>query len=394
MRIYRVYITGLITIVLGCSIAIAQKPQKIEGIAKEEKPVSYYQEQSELWNQLISKDPRNTEAWLNYYKAERAKLQLQKPDIWANDKTAFYETLTPIITKAKNSIGNSFEYYYIKGLNTGRDKSIQSLKKAYAIDSDRSEVYGWLLVHYIQLFDKTKCRELGVKILQSNIYSDANLKWNYNALQSVEKNGIIVTNGDMDTEPKWALQFGDNIREDVLVVNKWLLADNSDYRENILKKMDIDFTPKQQSDFANMSEYADYLAVELLRRAKQPIYTSSGTSIQFFRDHNIENKMYLVGNALKYSEQSFDNTAVIKKNFEEKYYLEYLFKSFQYHQEDEVVKGQMNLTYLPGLIHMRDHYKSKKQTKKYNHYNALINKIAMDSGKKDKVLSWFETKTK
>ncbi len=74
----------LLPILLLCFLtSMAQRPQKILGIAKEDKPLSYYQEQSTLWQQWIDADPTDADAWQNYYKAERSALQLRQPEAFA-----------------------------------------------------------------------------------------------------------------------------------------------------------------------------------------------------------------------------------------------------------------------------------------------------------------------
>ena len=100
--------------------------------------------------------------------------------------------------------------------------------------------------------------------------------------------------------------------------------------------------------------------------------------------------MYLVGNVIRYSAQPFDNTAAMRTNFEQKYYLDYLLQNFQTHPEDQMVKERMNLTYLPALIHLRNHYARTGQKEKYKQALVFINRIAEDSGRKDEVLSWFD----
>ena len=386
----------VLVILLGSTILFSQnrehrkvRPKKIEGIAKEEKTVSYYTEQSLLWKQLLDEKPDNSEAWQNYYKAERAKLQLEDPDLWVNNRQLFYERLEPIISKSEGHIGNEFDFFYMKGLNSEGKSSIENLKMAYSIDPERPEVYGWLFSYYVPRFKEPECKELAGKMLTANIYSDANLKWNYNALVSVDRNGVIISNGDMDGIPKWVLQYGAGVRNDVLVVNKWFMADSEKYRIEIYERLNLSEAELGKSDFQDLAKYADYLVVDLFKRVELPMYISSGTSLKFFEENELEDKMYLVGNVLKYSTKKFDNISVIKNNFENNYFMEYIFQNFQHHHEDEIVKTQMNLTYLPSLILLREYYESVEDRHKYDHYDSLINKIASDSGKKEEVLNWF-----
>ncbi len=381
----------LILLIVGCqTMLIAQKPQKILGIAKEEKSQAYYEEQARLWKNEIDKNKEYADGWINYYRAERAKLQLERPDLWPGQKEVFYRMLQPIINQAKNHIGNTFDYYYLLGMNTKDEASINAFLKAYEIDPERSEIYGWLLVHYITNLDDDQVAVLSKKMLQTNVYSDPSLKWNYNGLQSIDMGGIIITNGDMDSLPKWVLQYGEGIRPDIMVVNKWMLATEDAYREKILSKLEMSSLSKTKDDFGTTAEYVDFLSAALLKGVKRPAYMSAGTDLQFFEAHQLENNIYVVGNVLKYSKEDFNNTAEMRDNFENKYFMEYLLQHFQQHPQNQVVKTRMNLTYLPALIHLRDHYKEQNQLHKVETCNRYINTIAEDSGRKDEVLSWFE----
>jgi len=379
-----------IAICFNLVLLSAQKPQKIMGIAKEDQPISYYQEQSRLWKKLIDKDPRNGEAWINHYKAERATAQLDPKNNWPNQKTDLYQQLDPIIKQAQKHLGQAFEYYYLLGMNSPEEGALRAFKKAYEIDPDRSEIYGWLLSRYAPLFAEKELRDLSERMLKANIYSHANLTWNYNALVTANPNGVFISNGDLDGTPKWVLQYGAGIRPDVLVITKWFLASDEAYRKKIWQKLQLKSPGKKESDFDQTEAYADYLVAEILQKSKRPTYISSGTSIQFFKKYGLEENIFLVGNALQYSAKPFDNTGVLKKNIEENYYLEYLLHNLQQHPEDGIIKAQMNLTYLPAFVHLRDHYKKTKQTEKMNRLNKLIQKVASDSGRKEEVLNWFK----
>ena len=368
----------------------AQKPQKILGIAQEDRTIDYYRTQSSLWQELLEENSQKKEAWINYYRAERAILQLERPELWPGQKAAFFDILAPIIKKAETSIPDTFEYYLLKGMNSNEPEASTAFLKAYEIDPERDEIYGKLLVHYAFNSEEVPLAEVSKRALNANIYSNSSLMWNYNALQSLEKNGLIITNGDMDSMPKWVLQYGQGIRQDVLVANRWMLAYDDGYREEIFTKSNLAAPEKDKNDFKIMEDYVDYLTREILVKTNRPVYMSTGTGMEFFRQYKLENYMYVVGNAIKYSEADFNNTQVIRDNFENKFFLEYLLKDFQYHPQDEVVKTRMNLTYLPGLFHLRDHYDELNLKGKSARCSLFIDRIATDSGRKEEVLSWFE----
>ena len=367
----------------------AQKPQKILGIAKENKTIEYYKLQSSLWQDEIKENAEDGDAWINYYRAERAKLQLERPDLWPAEKETFYEILSPIITRLAYNIPDTFEYYYLKGMNSNDEEAKPAFLKAYEIDPEREEVYGWLLVHYIYNFEEGSLTELSERMLRANIYSNASIMWNYNALESLDKNSIILTNGDMDSLQKWVLQYGQGIRMDVLVANRWMLVFDEGYRKKVFSMANVALPRKNRSDFENTTDFVDYLTAEILINTDRPAYMSTGTGLQFFRQQQLEDKMYIVGNAIKYSEQNFNNTQVIRENFENKLFMEYLLTNFQVHSQDEVVKKNMNWTYLPALFHLRNHYDKLNLKDKSEWCSVLIDKIATDSGRKEEVLSWF-----
>lgn len=390
MRTIKLFVICFTLFLIPNPDLLAQKPQKILGIAQEDKTPDYYRTQSSLWQQLLETNPQNKEAWTNYYRAERARLQLERPELWPGQKEAFFEILAPIVDRAESNIPNSFEYYLLKGMNSNEPESSTAFLKAYEIDPEREIIYGKLLVHYAFKMDEEALTEVSKRTLKANTYSNSCLMWNYNALYSIEENGLIVTNGDMDSMPKWVLQYGQGIRKDVLVANRWMLALDDGYRQKIFSLADLPIPEKDRSAFERTEDYVDYLTKEILVKSDRPAYMSTGTGIEFFRQYNLENYMYVVGNAIKYSEADFNNTRVIRDNFESKFYMEYLLQDFQSHPQSEVVKTRMNLTYLPGLFHLRDHYDQLELKEKSDRCSLFIDRIATDSGRKEQVLSWFE----
>lgn len=370
--------------------AFGQKPQIIEGIAKERKSVSYYKEQSTLWKQVVDKDKKDGDAWMQYYKANRARYQLEFPELWSDNRLAFYAKLDPIIQESKNSIGNSYDYYSMKGLNSEGAESVQALEKAYEIDPDRQEVHGWLLSYYFPRFQDEKCRTLAKSMLKSNEYSNACMLWNQNALASCEQNAVMIANGDMDGLPKIVLQYGKNVRPDVLTVSKWLLGSIESYRKEIFKRLGLSDAPKISDDFESFAKYVDYLTYYLMVNSDRPTYMMVGTPKQFFKDYDLDDNMYVVGNVLKYDADGVDNTKELVNNFENVYYLEYLLQNYQQHPEDSVVKESLNLSYLPAFFTLKKYYKSKGHMEAVDLVTRYTEVILEQSGRGSEVRNWFE----
>jgi len=368
----------------------AQQANEILGIAKENKSKAYYQEQAGLWKKEIRADPQNGYAWFQHYKARRAYLQLSDPETWRENPKAAFAQLAPIIQEAESSIKGTYYYYLLKAVNTRFHDKIEWLEKAYQANPDGKEVYESLLIHYARNFKNEQAAEMAKKMLAANYYSNANLMWNYNTLQTVAPNGIYIANGDMDNMPKWVLQQGQDIRKDVLVVSKTLLAADADYRKNVGEKVGISFAGISEGDYANFSDYADALSVYVLKNSPRPAYMGCGTNVKLFKKHDIEGYIFLVGLAFRYSERNFNNMAAIKDHFENKYRTGYLLTNFQVHTDDEMVNRYMNVTYLPGLMELKEHYQKNGQKDRLAYCRQLIDHIIKKSGRKDEIQSWFE----
>ncbi len=368
----------------------AQKAQEIRGVATEKFPLSYYQEQSKLWQQEIAKKPSNSYAYWQWYKAERSFLIKESKGAWPDNKKEVYGKLKPIVAAAKKQVGDSFDYNFMVHANAIEkgETTKEYLLKAYKADPDRYECYDNMMIHYVTNFDSKGTKEIAERMLKHNVFSNANLKWNYNALQTVEKNGIFISQGDMDGLPRWALQYGAGIRRDVTVISKWLLSID-EYRKTVFLRFQIPPFGKKAEDFDGQTAYVDALAVHLMKNAKQKSYMGCGTPMSFFEKHNLKKDMYLVGTAFAYSKSGLDNMNLTKQNFEEKYDLEYLFNNFQTHHEDEMVKTWMNITYIPGLMKMKKHYEDLNEEAKVNYYSKLIERIAEESGRKEEIMSWY-----
>ena len=371
------------------TLAFAQKPQLILGIAKEEKSIDYYDQQFDLWTKEAKKDPSNGLAWRQRYLAKRAFLQKQSLQTWLNQPQIVFSKLDKVIEESKTHIGESFEYYFMKAMNSKGKKAIDYSLKAHKIDPDRDEVYGWIFGFSVIDGDDTLASDMGKRMMKSNAYSNANLLWNLNGLQTAEPNSIFIANGDLDCGPKWLLQYANNIRRDVLVISKWSLDQDDAYRSRIFKEVGIPQPDKTRNDFSAPVEYIDYLTVTLLKNGKRNAYMQCGTDINLFKRYDIENKMYLVGNAFVYSDRRFDNYKVLRDNLK-KYRLEYLLDDFQSHPELSLIKTDIHLTYLPALNSAIKYYADNGQDEMESYYADVMNVILEESGREKELRELYK----
>lgn len=380
---------NLLAFVFVLSSAHAQTPQKIYGIAKERKSLGYYSEQAALWKNVAERESWNSDAWINYYLASRAELQLGDPKLWSDGKEKFYARLDHIIDEVAEVQGKLFAFYYINGMNSMPEEALPHFERAYELAPDRSETYGWLFTYYATQELDERARDVSRKMRASNTYSNANLQWNRNALSSLEENAVLITLGDMDCLPKWTLQYADDFRTDVLVISAPVFANDSIYRNRILKALNLQSAPKPQLGKSFQEDMYAWITM-LLKNTTRTSYLSSGAPIQLLEATGLNKNLYVIGNVLQYSQQHLDNTKLLIDNIFDVYNWCYLDSDFQFHHDQEVVSEQLNLAYLPGLYHLKKYYSDKSSNPRSVQVNELIELIIAQSGRPKQVRGWFE----
>lgn len=370
----------------------AQQAQQILGIANEIKDIAYYQEQSSLWEKKTKISPKSGNAWENYYKSKRAYYQKQDYKSWVNNQERVFVKLNPIIEKVKENLPNSFEYYYLKSVNTNnKEEAFKLLLKAYNLNPNRPQVYEDLFAYYMMHWKVDKAKVLADKIRRANLYANAVYLWNLNNLNSAIKNSIVITTGDMDTLPRWVVQISDDIRPDVLILNQWLLATNKEYRKGVFSKLKIKPFDKLEVDFENKEAYKNAMLIYIIKSVggSQTIHFDCGTDIELFEKLGIKDKMYLTGINFTYSKVAIDNLSITKRNFEQVLHLDYLTSNYQVHFQNKLVKQALNVSYIPGLMKLKKYYYKKGDIAKVTEYDKLINVIVTASGREKEILSWY-----
>ncbi|MDP4686310.1 MAG: hypothetical protein NWS53_05395, partial [Salibacteraceae bacterium] len=284
----------------------------------------------------------------------------------------------------EKAIPNSFEYHYICYWNDGFRKSEENfphLQKAYEIAPNRYETYDDFFSYYLVRDDHGKLKELAEKWMKSNDISAGIYAWNYNMLISCEPNAILITHGDNDTYPALILQLAKNIRPDIVVMNNSLLLVD-DYRNAHFAKAGIKSMNADFSTFKSYEELNTALFGHIIENyGERPLYFGMGFNTDEFT--LLKDKVFNVGMAWKYSEEKFDNIAVIKKNFEKYYLLDYLKYSFSNDNSQGVVT-HMNANYLVAMLTLYNHY-IESEDPKAEELKTMINHIAEANNMQDQV---------
>ncbi|MBN1348978.1 hypothetical protein JXJ21_06185 [candidate division KSB1 bacterium] len=382
-------VTGLIVFGANCHISGqsgAAKPEKVYRIVYEIEPNDWYKQQADLWKTEIEKNPANPEAWYNYYNANR---YAHFEDISSAEKK---RKLNEIIEKMAQAIPDTYEFYLLKYWTTYDLFDLALIEKAYAIDPDRPDTYYPFISHYEIHGQEDKVREFCQKLYQSRDIAPWLINYNYNVLQSTGPNAILFTNGDNDTYPAWLLQHVQGVRSDVTIINISLAAVES-YLPHKLKKRNIilDYKELRQDAFiiqnGQKSGFSPQRFAQALGKAIADTYPDIPLYFSFTVTHEVidffKDNLYITGLAYRYIKKRIDNLALLQKNFEHEFRLNYL--TFDWYDDafpGEKLRNQTHLNYVPPMIMLLEHYQLSGETEKARYWKELALLLAERSGNK------------
>lgn len=361
--------------ILLTSFALAENlphPEKIYSFARVTKSFDYYVEQANLWKKETEKTRSNGDAWFNYFQASRYA------NIFSKGENVF--DLDALVKELSDAIPNTAEYYIINFIHKGRGSDhFDLLLKAYELNTNQMEIIGAMVAYHEIKGEREQLRLMCEKYFQHEEMSSGLLKWNYNMLMSVEDNAILLTWGDNDTYPSWILQQVKNVRPDVVIINTSLLTGHEVYRNMIFEKYDI---PAMEKPWVEDSEFFKMLSFHMLQNTKRPAYISPAipSSLRGVQSENL----YLTGMAFKWSPEEFDNVAMMKNNFENKFLKDYLMIDLENDISKDVVNN-LNLNYLPAFLKLYRHYEESGEVTKGNQMKTLLKKVAEKGGKLDDI---------
>lgn len=369
-----------------------QKPETVYSIATEVKDIKWYETQIKLWKAEIDKNNQNGNAWINYYRANRALRNLAHTE---EDRTNWDKQCKSIHEQVWKAIPKSFEAYFIQysenGFHdsSGSDNELraQDLLNAQALRPNDPLIQDLLMIHYELKNDSEKRNFYANRLFENNELSVGMLNWAYNILSELDENAILFTYGDNDTYAPWIIQAAKNFRKDVRIINLHLIQ-MSDYRERVLKELGYEpFVLREAKTEEEAKKFSNELYEHFLK-GKRPAYFSASAINGF--EEIFGDKLYLTGLAYKYSETSFDNTAIIRRNYEKRYLLDYLKEVFSYHIGN--LKGeQFNGMYLPSMIKLYQHYVETEEVVKKLELEPLLLKIAKQSEQEKEINEFLST---
>lgn len=308
----------------------------------------YYANEASHWRGQVALNEKDEYAWLNLYKATRFTNYTEHDrDI----STSRQNDLDALLVKMKKAIPESFAYNYSAYLNGNKsNQSFTHLEKAYKQGTEVNELWDDMLSKAVIQSNQSEINKFSNLLSENHVYNSAEVTYNRNVLSSVEQNGILITNGNVDTYPVIMMQQLQNYRKDVNVLCiEWL--GNETYSNTV-------------SDWLGLKTDKKITLPDIMAsKSSRPLYltlTVPPDDIKKYSDN-----LYCTGLAMKYSKTPLDNLAVLSSNWER------LFDKTTLQSSES-----LNKNYLVPLVLLRDYYSQKGNTSAKAETSQQIEQIA------------------
>ncbi|MEN9440979.1 MAG: hypothetical protein RLZ33_1056 [Bacteroidota bacterium] len=362
---------GCLSLVFLSVGTFAQEKQTVHSIIVEGHEIDWYKTQEKLWKAEIDQDSQNGEAWMNYYGAVRVLRILSEAN--SPEQKKYIEQCNKIATDVYAVMPNTFEGNYIMYWNGKLGQNDEKyLIKAFEFRPEDPRVLLDYLIKSELERDKVTFSKVAKKLYEINRMPAGALNWAYNVLTEVSENGIVFTAGDNDTYALWIVQEAMNYRKDVTVINTYMIQVD-DYRAKLFKEKGL---APLEMDKKNPGSTAFFKQI-FENNAKIPVHVSTSASGQF-TNTTITDNLYLTGLTYIYSLEDVENIAVIKRNFEKRFLLDHLTKTFSYSYGD--LDARIKQMYLPGLMKLYMHSKTADDLEGIAYYKGLIDSIGKELG--------------
>ena len=344
-------------------------PQKVETAVKVHRSADWYKTQERLWKNEIDKNPKNEEAWGNYYRAVRYRS-------WSESMPDINELLDAIVEDMEKAIPDTYTYYITRFHNNNQALDNPGMAKAIRMRPDAVDDYPTFISYLMQTGDEEMMRDILTRWYNSGTYSPALLNYAYNELVGLAPDAIIFAHGDTQTFAKLILQYGKGIRPDVTVVNTtfWCFAPGyREYMENLLGLPSFAELVTNGTYVLNgvPGDVVNVMYHHLINNTDRPVYFTPMADMEM---PQFTDKLYSEGLVMRYSEKPYDNLAIKRKNYEELYLTDYLRESFL-PESYPASTAPFNFNYIPCFKSLLDHYKHCGNTARYKELRGLMMRI-------------------
>jgi len=360
-----------------CGLTIttnAQEKEPVYSIVEEIHGKEWYEIQLELWEEDATNGSKSTNAWYNYYASSRALLNLTE-----GDERKEYKELGKTITKSVlKEYPDSFEANYVALWSGGlsNDEYEYYYSKCKELGGDDPRFFDEILIYSEINWINAERAEISEKMIHNNYLAAGVMNWGYNVLTEVEKGGIILSVGDNDTYALWLNKYGMGHRTDVTVLNVHMLFIDK-YRENYFEKLGI--APINTEGLSKN----DMIAHVMRNDKGIPVHIAT-TAYHCLEDAALDSNLYLTGVTYQYSEEPLDNNSLIRRNFENRFALDYLKVKFSCHQMDQIALS-FDATYVAAMVKLYKMYETSGEVQKMEKLAVLMEKASEYTGMAEEI---------
>jgi hypothetical protein len=273
------------------------------------------------------------------------------------------------LVKQYEKINNqSFEYNYFTYIAGNYDvEKIEYLKSAEALKPQNTDVQIQLAAYY---FIKDKPDSAAIyfqKLVEVNRIDSTALIYGRDLLSSVSDNGVLFTHGFDDSYACAYLQKVENFRNDVTLLPFEFFQ--STFFMNRIKGLNVYFKSNKIVD-------NEYFNTILLNNKNKNIHIS----VSFPKDYILLIDYPIYTKGLTFILENNKNE-LINRNID---FYESISKNLMLNANSDKSK-QLSVNYLPMLFLLKDYYEEAENVSKVMELDELINKIAIQSGKNEKI---------
>lgn len=292
---------------------------------KAKRKYNWYAEQACAWQRVVEADPKNENAWRNFFFASYHYEANNWHDFdFINHKDSSQTAM--VMRKMKAAIPNTYIFNLCASLfwlkEWGEiDKNVVINALDYGMYSIHVEVLRsltyklWEIDHDNELLSRA-FREL----YERRYFPERIMAYGWNLMLGMKDSAVYVANTSRDYEQMILMQEVFNARKDITIIPCSAIKSQA-FRDYISKRLNIKPFVTDPNEVLTDEQRNTLFIRDLYGQRNQPVYLPMNIGYYSYLDRD---SIYNEGLLLKYSTKRYDNISVARHNFKDVYELEYL----------------------------------------------------------------------
>lgn len=355
----------------------------------------FWLDQLDQFKQKVKENPKDEKAWMKYSSGLQT---LKGISLLENMKTTegipapseeIQKEIDKMLEAMKQNIPNTATYAILRNMYLKPDEKRISFDEI--MDKWPDAVLHYPTYMTVAQRDEKRLKDLCERWYQSGEFPVDILSFAYNELASAEKDAIIFMGGCLDLYGVRIIQNAKEMFKDKKIIMYPFLF-NPMYMDELTEELGIPKYVKEKSDSIKYSNPQNFMATysneikrqidHIAQHTKRPIYftiTMDELAKSVFKD-----SLHPEGLLMRYSAKPYDNLAVMRRNFENLYLMDYLRESFYPETMaatafDPNAKELLNLYYVPAFKALLQFYKESDDQNHYDKLYSLLHSIVDNS---------------